>query len=74
MRTKQYQNHPRQKEAFVETESLRFSRFQDPRDGEWYAFVEDKSDDFYIFSGPWKRKYKATEQIQIWVGDDDLTF
>tara|TARA_R100001443_G_scaffold31664_1_gene45802 strand:+ start:10294 stop:10554 length:261 start_codon:yes stop_codon:yes gene_type:complete len=74
METIQYQNHPRQKESFIENERVRLSRFQDPRDGKWYAFVETKSDEFHLFSGPWKQKYKATEQIRIWYGDDDLIF
>tara|TARA_R100001443_G_scaffold110250_1_gene122090 strand:- start:271 stop:531 length:261 start_codon:yes stop_codon:yes gene_type:complete len=74
METIQYKNHPKQKESFVENEGSRFSRFQDPRDGKWYAFVEGKSDGFHIFSGPWKSKYKATDQIRIWYGNDDLIF
>jgi len=87
METNQYKNHPRQKESFTEDENFSYSRFQDPRDNCWYAYVESKdtSDDsndpdwsedgiFYIFSGPWKSKYKATDQIRIWHGDDDLIF
>ena len=74
MKTIQYQNHPKQKESFIENEKIRLSRFQDPRDMRWYAFVEVKSDGFYLFSGPWKQKYKATDQIRTWYGDDDLIF
>jgi len=68
----QYKNHAKQKEAFTENEDFRFSRFQDPRDHRWYAYAEDKKTDFYLFSGPWKRKFKATAQIEIWTGIDNL--
>ena len=72
MKTIQYKNHAKQKESFTENENFRFSRFQDPRDNRWYAYAESKTDSFYCFSGPWKRKYKATDQLKTWTGNDDL--
>jgi len=68
----QYKNHAKQKEAFTENERFRFSRFQDPRDNCWYAYAESKTDSFYCFNGPWKRKYKATDQLATWTGIDNL--
>lgn len=74
MKTIQYHNHAKQKETFIENEIQKFSRFQDPRDGKWYAFVETKADGFYMFSGPHRKKMSATDQIKIWMGDDNLDF
>ena len=74
MQTIQYKNHPRQKESFIENERLRLARFQDPRDMKWCAFVETKADGFYIFSGPYRKKMSATNQVRIWMSDDSIEF
>ena len=55
----------REKESIWENENYFYSRFQD--DYGWRAYIEDKKSDFYILSGPWKRKYKATNQIDLWM-------
>tara|TARA_R100000808_G_scaffold22281_1_gene48410 strand:- start:1084 stop:1377 length:294 start_codon:yes stop_codon:yes gene_type:complete len=68
MKTIQYKNHAKQKESFFENKSFKFSRFQDPRDKKWYAFVESKDDEFYMFNGPFKKKMTATAQIIQWRG------
>jgi len=70
MKRKEYNNHPRQKETFSEDKNFKYSRFQDPRDNKWYAYVEEKDGSqvsaFYIFSGPFKLKYSATDQVNTW--------
>ena len=71
METIQYKNHPKQKESFIENESSRFASFQDPRDLKWYAFVETKSDGFYLFSRLHKKKKYATDQIRRWMTEFD---
>mgnify|MGYP003148162759 CR=1 FL=1 len=72
MKTKQYFNHPKQKESFIANNRFRFARFQDPRDLKWYAFVESKADEFNFFSGPFKRKYSATDQIKTWMSEESI--
>jgi len=69
MKRKEYNNHPRQKETFSEDGIFKYSRFQDPRDNKWYAYVEakDHDDEFHIFSGPFTLKYSATDQINTWI-------
>jgi hypothetical protein len=69
MNTVQYSNAVKIKEEFFENGLFKFSRFQDPRDQKWYAYVEqkDKGKPFYMFSGPFKLKRKATEQIDTWI-------
>ena len=74
MKTIQYKNHAKQKESFIENESFQFSRFQDPMDSKWYAFVESKVDNFFIFSGPFKKKMTATNQVKTWMNDESINF
>ena len=65
--------HNFRKEAILQNEDdFQFSRYQN--DDGWWAYVESKTDDFYIFSGPWKLKRQATNQIRIWIQDDNFDF
>tara|TARA_A100001037_G_C14978647_1_gene557042 strand:- start:420 stop:677 length:258 start_codon:yes stop_codon:yes gene_type:complete len=64
-----FQNANKVKETFFENAFCKFCRFQDPVDKKWWAFVERKPNadgPFSIFSGPWKLKRQATEQIETW--------
>ncbi len=61
----------------IENEKFKFSRFQDAYG--WRALVQNKKwdewdEDFYILAGPWKAKYKATDQIRVWLDDDSIEF
>ncbi len=61
----------------VENEKFRFSRFQDAYG--WRALVQNKKwdewdEDFYILAGPFKTKFRATDQIKTWMCDESLTF